>query len=92
MLITVITMGILIVLATAALVFKLVSDVSGPHEPAGGAVFSVTNLQQAAGTRILGISNAGGALAVLLSGGGPDRILLVDPRSGRVTGRLEATP
>ena len=31
---------------------------------------------------------AGDRLAVLLQGGGPDRVLLLDPRSGQVVGRV----
>jgi hypothetical protein len=92
MLITVITMGVLIVIATAALLFKLVTDFGAPAAGPPGTSLTVSNLQQAAGSRIVNITGVGASLAVLLTGGGPDRILLVDPRNGRVTGRLEATP
>lgn len=46
-------------------------------------------LDEPEGTRITGMTAAADRLAVALQGGGgPDRIVLIDPRDGRVTGRL----
>lgn len=45
-------------------------------------------LDEPDGTRISGMTAAGDRLAVALQGGGPDRIVLIDPRDGRVAGRL----
>lgn len=45
-------------------------------------------LDEPDGTRISGMTAAGDRLAVALQGGGPDRIVLIDPRDGHVAGRL----
>jgi hypothetical protein len=45
-------------------------------------------LDEPAGTRIAGIASAGDRLAVRLQGGGSDRVVLVDPRTGAVAGRI----
>ena len=72
--------------------------VAGPVAP-GAAVSGDTGastvapfarrLDEPDGTRITGMTAAADRLAVALQGGGgPDRIVLIDPRDGRVTGRL----
>ena len=81
----VIGMGVLIVVATTVLVVLIVRRIGAPVA-APGQVASV--LDEAEGTRIMGIAAVGDRLAVQLQGGGPDRVLLVDPRTGVVTGRV----
>ena len=85
LLIVVIAMGVLIVLVTTVVVVKLVKDVvTAPVS----VTLTTTMLHQPAGSHIVTITSAGGRLGVLLQGGGPDRILLVDPDTGRVAGQL----
>jgi hypothetical protein len=45
-------------------------------------------LDEPAGTRIVGFASLPDRLVIQLQGGGPDRILFVDPRSGQALGRL----
>ena len=86
LLIVVIAMGVLILLVTTVVVVKLVKDVvSGP--PAA-VTLTTSMLRQPAGSHIVTIAAVGGRLSVLITGGGPDRILLVDPGTGKVDGQL----
>jgi hypothetical protein len=86
LLILVIAMGVLILLVTTVVVVKLVKDVV--TAPAGSVTLTTTMLHQPAGSRIVTITSVAGRLGVLLQGGGPDRILFVDPDTGRVAGQL----
>ncbi|MBW4023460.1 MAG: hypothetical protein HIU92_10040 [Proteobacteria bacterium] len=86
LLIAVIAMGVLIVVVTTVVIVKLVKDiVSGPSAP---VTLTTTMLHQPAGSHIVSIAAVDGRLSVLVEGGGPDRILLVEPGSGRVAGEL----
>ena len=82
-----IVMGVLIVLGTAVLIVMVVrrgtSGAAAPPDP----VFSSV-LEEAPGTTIVTIVPVRDRLAVQLHGGGPDRILIVDPGTGAVTGRV----
>jgi len=78
----VIVMGVLIVAGVAVLGVTIVRRLSVPA--AGQAAV----LDEPAGTRMAGVSGAGDRVALLLQGGGPDRVVLLDPRSGRVVGRV----
>ncbi len=81
-------MGVLIVVATVVLVVLLVQRVGGA---AGEAALPPASLGQPAGTRILGVATAEGRLAVLVTRpDGTERVLLVEPRRGRVLGELRA--
>jgi hypothetical protein len=79
-------MGVLIVVATAVLVVVIARRL-------GGTVLVATQtalvLDEPSGTRIVEIVAAGDRLAALLQGGGADRIVLLDPRTGTVAGRVE---
>jgi hypothetical protein len=78
-------MAVLIVVATAALAVVIARRIGGPGAtPASVAVL----LDEPGGTRIVGIASAGDRLAVQLQGGGPDRVVLVDPRTGALAGRI----
>jgi sulfite exporter TauE/SafE len=81
-----IVMGALIVLGIGVLVVAMVRRGSAPL-PAVAANLSAV-LDEPAGTRIAGVSPLPDRIAVQLSGGGPDRVVLVDPRSGAVVGRI----
>jgi hypothetical protein len=82
-----IVMGALIVLGTTVILVTIVKrTMSGPAGTPDKAFAAV--LDEPAGTAIGGIASARDRLAVQLHGGGPDRVLLIDPSSGAVVGRV----
>jgi hypothetical protein len=79
-------MGVLILIGTAVLVVVIIERATAPSvKPA--VAFAVT-LDEPAGTRIAGVAMAGGRMVMELQGGGPDRVVVVDPGSGAVVGRV----
>lgn len=54
----------------------------------GGSAVASAVLDEPAGTRIAGTSAAPDRVVVHLQGGGPDRVVVLDTRSGRVLGRV----
>jgi hypothetical protein len=79
-----ITMGVLIFLGTAVLAVVLARRMgSGSTVPPLSVL-----LDEPAGTRIAAIAGAGDRLAVQLQGGGPDRLVLIDPHTGAAVGRV----
>jgi hypothetical protein len=84
MLVLVVAMGVLIVAGVGVVAVTIVHRMGAgvPHAVAGGV------LDEPAGTRIVGVSGYGDRLAVVLQGGGPDRIVLFDPVSGRSLGKV----
>ena len=80
-----IVMGVLILGGTAVLGVMLARRMGGTAAPVS------VLLDEPAGTRIAGIAAAGDRLAVRLQGGGPDRVVLIDPHSGAATGRVGLT-
>ncbi|HVB68355.1 MAG TPA: hypothetical protein VNE67_10925 [Acetobacteraceae bacterium] len=86
-----IAMGVLILLGTTVLVVTIIHRTTIPHPVAPTEPVALT-LHEPAGTAIAGIADAGGWLAIALHGGGPDRVVLVDPRSGAVAGRVALRP
>ncbi len=80
----VIVMGVLIVAGTVALAVAIANRLGGRAPPP-----AIAGLAEPEGSRILGIAGAGDRLAIHVSGGGQDdRIVLVDPGTHRVVGRL----
>ena len=79
----VVVMSVLIVAGVATLAVTIVRRLAAPPLQA-----TTETLDEPAGTHMQQIATAGDRLAVLLSGGGPDRVVLLDPRSGQVTGRI----
>jgi hypothetical protein len=79
----VIIMGVLIVAGVVGLGVALTQRLSGQ----AASVASVL-LDEPAGSRIAGVSASPDRLAVQLQGGGPDRVILVDTKAGRVLGRV----
>ena len=77
-------MAVLIVVATTVLVVVVARRLGTP----GNAVPVAVVLDEPDGTRIAGITSAGDRRALQVQGGGPDRVVLVDPRSGAVSGRV----
>ena len=78
----VVVMGVLIVAMVATLVFVIARRLSG------SPLLAAQVMEEAPDTRMQAIAQAGDRLAVLLQGGGPDRIVLIDPHSGQVVGRI----
>ncbi len=78
-------MGVLILLGTTVLIVTIVRRASVPAAP--GPAFTQL-LDAAPGSAIVGVAGAGGRIAVALHGGGPDRVVLIDPRDGRVAGQV----
>ena len=83
-----IAMGVLIVLGTTVILVTIVKrTVTGPaglpEKP------FATVLEEPAGTTIAGIAPVRDRLAIQLRGGGVDRVLVIDPASGAVLGRIE---
>lgn len=86
-------MGVLIVLGTMTLVGIIVHRISSRDTPEAAVTAALPAtvsavLDEPEGTHIAGIAAVGDRLAVQLQGGGVDRIVLVDPRSGSVVGRI----
>ncbi len=79
-------MSVLIVAGVVTLAVLISKRMSGPPSQVTRAV-----LDEPAGTRLAGASLAGDRMAVQLAGGGPDRIVIVDIRNGRVLGRIGLT-
>lgn len=80
-------MGVLIVAGTVALAVLLVQRLGGAGD---AAVLPPQHLGQPAGTRILSVAPVDGRLAVLVARPDGERVLMVDPRRGRVMGELRA--
>jgi hypothetical protein len=79
-----IAMAVLIVFGTLALTILIARRLSGTSQKAPFAV----ELSEPAGTRIVGLTAVQDQLALHFEGGGPDRVLLIDPRSGATSGRM----
>ncbi len=89
-----IVMAVLIVLGTTTLFVMLAKRGMAPEgaRPVATRDMSLAQiasvLDEPSGTRIMGIAAVQDVLAVQLSGGGADRIVLLDPQSGRIAGRI----
>ncbi len=87
--ITVVVMAVLIVLGTAGLVIGIARRWSAPVAPVAQLPAWVSAaLDEPVGTHIVGIAAVGDRLAVQLQGGGADRVVLIDPATGAVAGRV----
>jgi hypothetical protein len=77
-------MAVLIIVGTTVLLVVVVRRLTAPAIQSPFAVL----LDEPAGTRIAGIATVGDRLAVHLEGGGADRVVLLDARTGAVTGQI----
>jgi len=88
-------MGVLIVLGTIGLMVAMArrsASTSQPPALAGASLPSISlTLPEPEGTRITAITAVQDRLAILVQGGGADRVILVDPHSGAVTGRISVS-
>ncbi len=80
--VAVVAMGVLIVIGGATLGVMVARRASVAPPAVHDAV-----LDEPAGTRIAGVSALPDRLALQLAGGGPDRVVVVDLRTGQVVGR-----
>lgn len=80
--VAVVVMGVLIVAGVVGLGTALFTRMSG-----SGAAVASTVLDEPIGTRVAGVALSPDRMAVQLSGAGPDRVVLVDTKTGRVIGR-----
>jgi hypothetical protein len=83
----VVVMGVMIVAGTVAL------GVALSQRLGGGAVAREWSLalDEPAGTQVVAAAASGDGLALTLRGGGAERVVVVDPRTGRVLGRISVT-
>ncbi len=79
----VIGMGVLIVAGVAVIGATLVGRMS----PQTGSIATLT-LDEPPGSRIVGTSMAPDRIAITLQGGGPDRVALVDTKTGHLLGHV----
>lgn len=80
----VVIMGVLIVAGTVLLTVTIANRLGGRSAPP-----ALAGLGEPEGSRIVAIAPAGERLAVLVTGGGrADRVVIVDPATHRVLGRL----
>lgn len=79
----VVVMGVMIVAGVIGLGVVMTRRLSAVPPSLG----SVT-LDEPAGTRIAGVVAGGETILLQLQGGGPDRVAVVELRSGRVVGRI----
>jgi hypothetical protein len=78
-------MGVLIIIGSTVVVVTIIKrTTTAETNDAGAAVV----LDEPAGTRIGGIAAVSSRLAVLLQGAGPDRIVLIDPSTGKEAGTI----
>ncbi len=93
-----VAMGVLILVGTAVLIGAMVkrATLPAPTQAASGHVPSVVSigamLHEPPGSRITGLAATGDVLAVSMQGGGPDRVVLIDPHTGEVRGRITLVP
>ena len=86
LLVAVVVMSVLIVVGVATLAVTIVHRLSAPP------VVASLILDEPSGTRFQTIAPAADRLAILLTGGGPDRIILLDPRTGKTTSHIGLPP
>jgi hypothetical protein len=77
-------MGVLILVGVTVLIVTIVKRAAVPATTPALALV----LDEPPGTKIAGLTAVADRLAIDLSGGGPDRVVLVDPRSGQIVGRI----
>ncbi|MDO9709379.1 DUF6476 family protein [Paracraurococcus lichenis] len=80
----VVVMGVLIVGGTVTLAMLLVQRVGG----AGGGTRWEAALDQPEGTRIAGVAATESGIGVLVTRPDGDRVLVVEPKRGRVVGEI----
>jgi hypothetical protein len=83
----VVAMGVLIVAGVAVIAYTIAVRLSGGFGPRPPGGFSAV-LDEPAGSHIVGGFPVADRLAVMVQGGGPDRVAIIDLRTGRITARV----
>jgi len=88
--ILVVVMGVMIVGGVVTLVVLVAQRIGGVPAAvvASAVVAGSATLDEPAGTQIVAAVPAGDVVALHLKGGGPDRVVVVEARTGRVLGRV----
>jgi len=81
----VVVMGVMIVVGTVGLGVMLAQKMGGGA--AAAKEWSLV-LDEPAGTQVVAAASSADGLALTLRGGGPERVVVVDARGGRVVGRI----
>jgi hypothetical protein len=81
----VIGLGVIIIVMVVTIIVTLATRLSTAHNAADAVTRAVLN--EPPGTHMVSIASAGDRLAVLLQGGGPDRLLFL-ASDGHITGRV----
>jgi len=79
----VVVMGVMVVGGVMTLAVLLAKRMAAPPATLGSIV-----LDEPAGTRIVAAVPGGEHIVVQLQGGGPDRVAVMEARTGRVVGRI----
>lgn len=88
--ILVVVMGVLIIAGTVTLGVVIVRRMGGSGEPASASAL-LRQLDEPSGTTIAAMALSPDRLAIQLRGGGPDRVVLIDPRNGATVARVALT-
>lgn len=83
--VAVIVMGVLIVAGVAVIGVTIAKRTYGGPEP---VVLRDVQIDEPEGTRIVAVSAGPQGMLVQLQGGGPDRVLVVDPQDGKPRARF----
>jgi hypothetical protein len=79
-----VVMGVLILVGTGVLVAVIIHRGTST----ASSVNIALQLDEPAGTHIAGIAATQDRLAIALQGGGGDRVVLIEPRTGAIAGRI----
>lgn len=80
-----VVMGVMIIVGVVALGVVMTQRLGG----VGAASAASATLDEPAGTTIAGIAATADRIVVQLRGGGPDRVLVIDPKTGKLAGAIK---
>lgn len=80
-----VVMGVMIIVGVVALGVVMTQRLGG----IGAASAVSATLDEPAGTTIAGIAATADRIAIQLRGGGPDRVVLIDPKTGKPVGAVK---
>ena len=86
--ILVVVMGVLIVAGTVTLAVMIVKRAGGGGPGSSSGAYQTLALGENAGARIIGVAAANDRLALLMSRDGQEWVVLVDPKTNQLTGRI----
>ena len=89
--ILVVVMGVMIVAGTVTLGVLIVRRSGGGGGEPAATTALLRQLDEPSGTTVAAIALSPDRLAIQLRGGGPDRVVLVDPRNGATVARVALT-